>query len=328
MVVGIHIPLWGTTSIMKPLYSIAVPIFLMISGYFLVTPEGDIPQKRITKILKKIFTITVIVNLIYYGWRVLIHHVYTLPIFRTILVGDTLNLALWYMNAYLEALILIWFITKLKLTRLLPWLAILGLLLNLILGSYYWVFLDKRPELYLEGVLIPNALHRNFFTIALPCIVAGTWLRLKERPQSLRKLLWAAGILLIANYAEAIIRKLACGSATSGDIGLVTLPLAIVVFLIALNLKSEHRLIRYLAHLGKNYSTNIFLFHLLINGILFILVTQLPFWLPDNIYWMLPVDIILIIFLTKICNLGKLRFFFEAKKLSDSNISSSKTYNN
>lgn len=317
MVVWIHIPLFGLASQMIHINRIAVPIFFMISGYFLVNPDGTIPQKRIIKILKKIFVLTVIVNLIYYSYRAIVRHDYSLPLLRTILVGDTLNMALWYMNAYLEALILIWIIVKLNVTRILPWLAILGILINLILGSYYWVFWEHQPNLYLDNSLVRYAAHRNFFTIALPCIVTGTWIRLKERPLEVNKLVWIFGILLVGIYAEAIFRKIACGNSDSGDIGLLTIPLAIVIFLIALNLKSEHRIIRYMAHLGKNYSTNIFLFHLLIKGLFLLLVANLPFMVPDDIYWMWPVDIITVILLSRMYNfcMGRSHFNFKSHNI-------------
>lgn len=309
MVVGIHIPFFISPYLLN-IYRIAVPIFLMISGYFLVGKDGTISERRISKILKKIFIITVTTNLIYYVFKAFVYGIYKWPVVETILVGSTLNGAMWYMNTYMQALIIIWVIVKLRKTQIFPWIAIFGLLLNLILGSYYWLIWDAKPILTLDADPNPYALNRNFLTIGLPCIIAGIWIRLKERPLVLKKLLTAGTILLIAVYAECEFIKYFSNSAEpAGDIIIFTLPLAIIIFLLGLNVPQEMRLISGLAYFGKNHSTNLFLFHVIVRAIILLIAIRIPFYLPDNKYWVLPTTIISMIAISEVIKWSKNMMF-------------------
>lgn len=100
MVVGIHIPF-----VLQPhliaIYRIAVPIFFMISGYFLVNTEGVITTQRIKRVFIKVLILAITANVIYYIFKLIIFHRYTYPLFVTIIEGGTIAASLWYLNAYL-----------------------------------------------------------------------------------------------------------------------------------------------------------------------------------------------------------------------------------
>lgn len=185
---------------------------------------------------------------------------------------------------------------RFNLTRFLPYIIPVGLLLNLILGSYFWILMDKMPVFECDGNRYPMIYSRNFFTIGLPSIVAGIWIRLKERPIKTYKILIITVILLIALLIEHNLMKKITGFGDScGDIIFLTFPCCIAIFILALNVP-EIKATRWMATLGKKYSLGIYLWHLLVHAVMMLFAVRLLISPDSYDYWRFPLTVILSIF--------------------------------
>ncbi|MCM1041759.1 MAG: acyltransferase [Bacteroides sp.] len=258
-VVNIHLA-WDWKYVLLPVSRIAVPVFFMISGYFMLNKEGVLQGKKVKKMLFKILWMTFAANLVYMvadiwldPWRSrALGELYTW--IRLVLIGDHFSCAFWYLNAYIQALAIIFLFIKLKAERwLYLWIPV-GLFFNFILGKYC---IFDYP--------LSNATHRNVFTIALPCIMIGVLIRRnQEKFQKFGKWIWLPVLLVPLAVEWFLCRRLGF---TSGDIYIFTIPLAVSVFMLFLNLK-ERKWLQPVSRTGSVTSTDIFLFHMLMSTIL------------------------------------------------------------
>lgn len=258
-VVNIHIA-WDWRYVVSPVSRIAVPIFFMISGYFMLNKEGALQGEKVRKILFKILWMTLVANLIYVVANVwlapekngALGKLYTW--IWLVLVGDQFSCAFWYLNAYIQALAIILLFIRLKVEHwLYLWIPV-GLFLNLILGKYC-----------IFALPVSYAASRNVFTIALPCIMLGILIRRnQEKFQEFGKWTWMLVLLVLLAVESFLCQGMGL---TSGDIYIFTIPLAVSVFMFFLNLK-ERKWLKSVACAGSITSTDIFLFHLLINTFL------------------------------------------------------------
>lgn len=118
MVVGIHLPFYGKSYVFDFL-RIAVPIFFMISGYFLPNNKGQLSSKKILKAAKKIIMLIVVYNLVYLGWKFIRKGSISFSPLVAIVDGGGICEPLWYLTAYVWALACIYLFVKLKLDKLL-----------------------------------------------------------------------------------------------------------------------------------------------------------------------------------------------------------------
>lgn len=298
MVTAIHIPFFISDYI-SPIYSIAVPIFFMISGYFLVNSKGIITINRINETFKKLLTLTIIANLFYFITNLAFSRgECNLDLFNTIFIGSSFCGALWYLNAMLEVLIVYWILVKLNKTKLIPYLIILGLITNLVIGSYQfiWYHFDIIKEH--NFFPFPATYSRNFFTTGLPFVSIGVFIRIKESTFDIKKITFILVLMIFLCFVETWIFKATSFYDPSKAVLLLTAPLSIIVFLMALNIKKNNNLILRLGTLGKKYSTNLYIFHIFTNTLLLTLVIIFNIDLTYKNIWLLPTVIILTILLS------------------------------
>lgn len=103
MVVGIHVD-FVLRSYVLFLYRIAVPVFFMISGYFLLSQDSTVCKEKVAKIIRKILKLAVWSNLLYIGLNFCLDRQWLYPVLPTLLSGDTICCALWYLTAYIQCL--------------------------------------------------------------------------------------------------------------------------------------------------------------------------------------------------------------------------------
>lgn len=299
LVAAIHIPFILTPWI-GFLYRIAVPIFFMISGYFLVGKDGTISSKHIFRVLKKIIGITIIANLIYFIYKYLSVGKTYFSLFWAIAVGDNVSAHLWYLNSYIQALIILWMMIKCNMTKILPLLIPIGLVLNILLGSYNLFIFPSSTNFPLNYENDPLFLHRNFLTIGLPCIVIGMLIRFKQNPIPVKSLLLATILTLSGLIIEIVSYNLSYPNDVKvGDINILTIPFAICLFLFCLNIKSCSKGIgKWTSKMGETHSMNIYLWHLLVASFISILISEIAIFNDYKDYWLLPGVCILSILLS------------------------------
>lgn len=245
--------------IIYPIIRTAVPFFFMISGFFLYREDSEQALQKCIHAFKKVAWITLYANLFYYLCFFVPSDLWPFKDLESVIdflyVGNTLGHHLWYLNAYLEAMIVIMIALKFKVLKYLWYLIPLFVLWGLMTGNYHFLF----P--YLSDDII---LSRNFYTMGIPCIGIG-WMMRKYSPQLLKRISYpivlCAAILVISEL-EIILLKYA-GHTVIGDYFITTYLVAASMMLIGVKypLLGKNSIIE---KIGKTYSTDIYIFHVFI----------------------------------------------------------------
>lgn len=256
MVVMIHAGLYKKF-LLSPLYRCAVPLFFMISGYFLMGSNGEWHREKIGKYIKKMLLIWGITNLVYIIFSEFIftdhsiihsHSNILLLIVREITIGGQFCYPLWYITAYVWALIVLRF-WKCKSDKINLCLIGFLLLINISLGAYNCIF-----------KLVHNFITNNFLTSALPFVILGGILKRYTATHTGPKIK-SIVYLLIISYVERLF--LWHRGYTKGDLFFITPILSFLILMWFVN-HPKFGQTSWIRTIGKNYSLNIYLFHLLV----------------------------------------------------------------
>ena len=242
----------------------AVPIFLIISGYFTFEHLSD--KRKIKKQIKKIFFLYIFSNIMYLIWDMVIRMIKGInfidylkgkinleSIFKLILFNDNMFAGhLWYLGAILYVLIIVYFVGE-KIKRM--YFLIPGLLaFDLIFGKYsLLIFKAEFSYIYV----------RNFLFVGLPYFMIGLLIKqninnqlIKQRPSSI----FIIGIIMI-NIVERFFLVQNNINSTRDQYISTTL-LSILVFLYFLDMDSiKYRIFDVFGKIGRRYSTYIYIFH-------------------------------------------------------------------
>lgn len=271
-VVLMHAKVPVLSSLTLPLCKLAVPLFLMISGYCLVDDDGYVRRDSVRRAIPRIAKVTLWANLLYILYNVLMglaDGTAMMPLLRLtdthfltdwLCFGGNVSGHLWYLMAYLQVLLFFWLFAQHRVPRWVYAFIPVGLLLNLLLGNYGFL-LDLHS---------PYRTSRNFFTIALPCVALGMWMH--ERRSLLKPNFiltydrrWSLLMTIVLLYLESFLYKTYCPEHTA-DVWLMTIPTAAVL----LQLFIDHPLwgSSHLSAWGKRWSLPIYIYHMMALGLL------------------------------------------------------------
>jgi surface polysaccharide O-acyltransferase-like enzyme len=252
-VVMLHTILWHK-GLFYPICILAVPVFFMITGYFLLNKEGILTLDRIKRTFLKILKLDIIATLLFLlcSPRDNILSYIERPRLILWLIAFGYN-HLWYLHALLQALIVLYLLLKWKLLRALPVLVALGLFINLFIGDY---------SIFWTKFVFMRCFNRNFFTVALPCLYFGMLCRRNESKISYSSLQLGliTIILLLLSYLEF---QFVFHRGHSGDVQFFTVPAAVCTFIWAIKTPALNRF-RWLAEIGRKDSLNIYILHWLV----------------------------------------------------------------
>lgn len=248
---------------LSPIYRLAVPIFFIIAGYFLST-ETEIKIEKIQKAIKKIFIINIYASLVYILYRAFvivvickssinIKQILFFSDLKQFLLSNPYCHVLWYLVAYIETLIIIYLFAKCKKEKFLLKAVGVFYLMGLICGTYNFNYFDISLEE-----------KRNVFTMGLPFVLTGIYLRIHKSYFSNTKNIIIIGyslLFLVLNYIE--LYTLRNNNFDNGEYYLFTIPLSISIFIFFINNPSIITS-KYLIRIGKNHSLFIFLYHWLV----------------------------------------------------------------
>lgn len=161
---------------------IAVPIFLMITGYFLFSPRAEVVASRALRSSLKILPAILILNLVYLLpllWRgdSPIGSMYDLV--KWLLVGKKIEGVLWYLTALAYALLVVYTVCRLGGHRYLRGFLVL-IPIGMLLSRYSFVW-GVGHNIFDEF---------NFISLGLPYLILGYTLRCYE--EKLRSWHWEA----------------------------------------------------------------------------------------------------------------------------------------
>lgn len=276
-VVVIHYPI-ALRYEFYPLIYTAVPLFFVITGYFLYKESPDAIIASGKRQLCKAIRITLIASLVYYAYKIIISYIsggsFAPPFYSIydviiwILFGFNFSGPLWYMTALCWSLLIIITLYRLRWQKLLYLTPLAFVLFNVILAY---------P---LRDISLPWHYETNFISSGLPWISVGMFIK-KNEPDIKRRVsnmsLWIMFVLTLGlRYIE---QYLFVGAEPRA---LINIPLVIIIFILCLRYKSfgSNSII---AKLGRNHSTNIYLYHSLVGGIVLFVCTQYETTIPESI---------------------------------------------
>lgn len=252
----------------------AVPIFYMISGYFIYTDNLQTMVDRMKKTSIKLLWLILSLNALYY-LVVFVNHgnvVKTLPeLLNWIFQGGVITGHLWYLTAFAEATLFFWLFLSVFKGRYLSILPVL--LLSGALGAKYAVLLGGTETLYPVFTV---------YAYAIPYLALGFLIKKNEEKLALNSYLLFAFVILSILLCVAEEKLLLTAISSGGNIGpLLSTPLiSISCFLLALRHKDFGKN-SFAVTVGEKYSGQIYYFHILIAtglGILFSLLGIRPFY--------------------------------------------------
>lgn len=253
-VIFIHTPqpeVWS--KYITPLMRCAVPIFFMISGYFSYGKKNlaDTIHKRIIEQIKIFswgFILYFIIHLIM-GWKVQCNVPYTL-LFNFI----PNNYAhLWYILAYIYVLIVMLFVDKYNLYKILFCCVPILLIVALSIGAYSEILIGRSFALIYT---------RNWLLTGLPFFALGMMIKLIERPlMSYIPILISIVVFYIMGLFEITYLQLG-----NGDYYISTIFLSISIFLLFINVKQSND--NLFSRVGRKDSLYIYILHFFIAAII------------------------------------------------------------
>lgn len=263
LVVLIHTHLAGKI-VFVPFYRCAVPIFYMISGYFLMSENGLWHREKIKGYIQKMVSIWIIIDAIYILFSSTLFKEYS-PFHGTdlniynflkvisseILFGGQFCGPLWYITAYIWtlAIISLW---KKRISTTLYLSTIIALLcINLIFGAYNFL-LPFHPWQPFSNT--------NVFTTALPFVMVGGFVKLNFN--KLQKFATKKIYLLVIGLSYVEIAILWLLGSKDGDVFIMTPILSMIIF-IGFILHPTWGKNAYLTLIGREFSLNIYLLHYL-----------------------------------------------------------------
>ena len=185
-----------------------IPFFFMASGYFLADENAERMKQRLNKQIKTVFWMFAGSMLAYFIFRVLVVAVqspwglnevfsalWNLEYwFKLLAFNDTGFISyaphLWYVPAFLYAMVVIRVALKYVKLKRLYWLTLIILL---------WVPLTMWQAN--QGPDVPLAVVRNFWTHGIPCLLAGAWIKCNTQ----RILKWPRKLVIALPAALALL---------------------------------------------------------------------------------------------------------------------------
>lgn len=218
----------------EPLARLLCPLFLMVSGFFLTDSKGNISSERLRHSLRSALVYLLGISALYTIFLCYHFHDVGTPermsCFRSLrfwgewlLFGHSIHHNLWYLTAWPWAILIVATLRRLRLLRLLPWLAVAGALAGMAYGKYWTLFFSEEPDWILSV---------NFWAVGLPCITAGIFARRIPETADMRRRMWRILPAVTALYiAEAVtVRLWIVDDYRMGYLYLMSLPLCVIIF--------------------------------------------------------------------------------------------------
>ena len=244
---------------------VAVPIFFMLSGYFY--PDTCSKQRATKKILQHL-KIIIFLNLLYFFWQSGVNYIsgtlgdfitktFSLKMLMKMLFLNVSPFSghLWYLNALLYVLVIIYYLDKNGKREILYFLTPFLLLCDLMFGKYSLLIMHRE---------LPYILVRNFMFVGLPYFAIGCFIKVKKNflekyfNNIILKLF--VTVFLVCNIFERILLiKYEVNAARNHYI--FTTFLAFTLFLSALRYDKNSKIVKGLACIGRKYSGGIYVIH-------------------------------------------------------------------
>ncbi len=276
-VVALHAPSGVVTPYIQLIASIAVPLFFMITGYFLYTDDSTKLMTRVSSSIKKVLIVILITHLVYTAmfWQGIPPlHDWVLWA-KWILMGQHYKAGhLWYLTALVEALALFWFVARLGYARYIGFFASFWL--------FRFIFEDYRELIFGSPASFLSA---NAIFYSIPCVATGLLIH-KYQTSLLQIKHW--GILATSVIISIYIAKFGIhGNLSTILVPILRLAMILSIFMLALK-HIDFGKGSAIEYVGKKLSGNIYYWHDMMIVLTAAYVSQSVF---DN--WAAPIAAVL-----------------------------------
>lgn len=272
--------------IIKYASAYAVPIFFMIAGYYIYRKGTEEVKRRLLKIIKIFFYAYILFFAFKLTLAIKEHEVglwfatnfnWKTPVKYIVFCTIDFAIPLWYLIAMIETYVIWLFVVKYKkedkVVKIFPLLFILQILLTS----------------YCETMQLQWFWKMNFITRAMPWFLLGYYMHTEEfeKIQDLES--YKLIIISVIGCIIAIIPTLLNLSFKFNVIGYI--PYAFGLFTLTLK-NSSTSVCKIIEYIGKNLSLYIYIFHIIIDGIISFIINNI-LKINDSIYlWCRPVVIL------------------------------------
>ena len=261
----------------------AVPIFLIISGYFNANKHNS---KDYKKQIKKILVLILISNILYFFYGLaksilknnLAAYLFQCFNIKSILEFLILNESpfashLWYLSAFLYVLIIALFVDKFKLRKKVYRIIPILLITDLIFGKY---------SLLLFKFELPYILVRNFLFVGVPYYFIGCYIR-ENKEKIIYKFGYSKNIILIILFSlttileRGVLVNIGCNATRDHYISSTLLAISLFICFLKKDLKKDitvyknsliKGLLQFLQNIGEKYSLLIYIIHPIIMSVI------------------------------------------------------------
>lgn len=272
LVVLLHTNMIGKGFLM-PIAAMAVPLFFMISGFFLLNDDNRIiTSNKLKKQLQKLGKLFFISNLIYlsidipayiFNWQLgfgvpYLYQITTLKFWlMQFIIGDCIAAHLWFLTATILALVIIAIFDYFqKINLLFRGLPIL-ILSNILIGRYSFLLGNTS--------LVQIEWYCNFIFPGLEFIIIGMWIKkninflLSKLGKNINSIFLLA---MVCYYIESFILYKLNYKADWGNLTILTPIVCILCFVMCIQ-KTDLGKNTFLNTIGKEFSTQIYVYHIL-----------------------------------------------------------------
>lgn len=242
-----------------PITNVAVPIFFIISGFFLYSNDKKREIDKALKWTKKTLILFILLNIFYYLCTDKFGTYYTSKDWIFIIFhGGVISSPLWYLAALWEALLIFYFLRKILNERYFQQTLVLApslFILSLAIGRYNsYIFNNEIYSQWLE---------KGFLSVAIPCLSLG-YLLAKYPTIRNNNILWLILSLLFLLFI--FLEDWFLSPVINGGYYLWSLPLGIAIICVCLD--SNNAKASFLSSIGKKHASNVYFFHMFIGLLL------------------------------------------------------------
>ncbi len=251
-VVILHAPLGAFTDYACLISSIAVPIFFMVTGYFLYSADVQQTCNRIKKTIRKVIPLILLLQAFYF----------VLDPLPSDILGNWVSYLVWLLQGYKPTGGHLWYLTALLQAMIVLWFYI-----RWTKGRYVWMFIfiwflgfaaeDYRPLIFGSE---RSLLSENFLLYALPSLATGYSFRKWE--QKIVRYNWGliVGTVVVLAYVNSFVL-----SDIENFISIILRPwlytgMLVSIFACALKYKNWGQGTK-MEYIGQHLSSNIYYWH-------------------------------------------------------------------
>ena len=272
-----------------------VPLFFMVSGYFLVDDRNEFPITRLIKKVKNLLFITIFASLTFLSWEILraflgrctfysllmemfgLKQLVAFIVLNKPIVGDHL----WFLFALIYCYLVIYIVLQFKKERFLFLTFIPLLIIRLSATEFAPIF----------GIIVSPYLTRNFLFSGLPFFTIGMLLFKYNNQIATIKSRWL--IIIIAIGWLLSIGEMFLSTVDSGYF-IGTLLVNLGAFVLALRHPNVYLKLQWLRKIGTNDSLFIYVMHILVLQIIEQALVILGIVNSSLFEWLEPVVVILL----------------------------------